>query len=438
VHLSNLERSIKRWRTATSGYEVRARVRGCRRSDGDHASLVRTAFYIFGAVAELIGIVLVAAPDLVPGAVRVAGWARRRSRKIGNQLRRRIGLKPKSTAHGVEVTATARTSATVSAVKSSGAATLEAKVEFLLTRDQEAQRDVNLLGERVDRLESALSRELTSLQHHIEGRIGERLAAAQADYRAARVVGAVSLVVGLALGTSANLMHSGATYKLRPVSIGGLTEWLTALGGLGAFVATVGLAYAAFRQMDKADDQIRAMRDQARIAQEAAREEAAAVARQIAASIAQSEAIRDAARVMVQARVIGHVTGPTMTGPDETWSLGVGETAFQYRLVNEGSGPALNIRHGIELGGNEYEWGGGMETRSLGPGEASPPFNDALGSHRPLTVVVPTSELPERWAVDGYKIWARFDNALGERYETRNPNDPQRRAEFFQVTDGST
>ncbi len=45
---------------------------------------------------------------------------------------------------------------------------------------------------------------------------------------------------------------------------------------LGAFVATIGLAYAAFRQMDKTDDQIRAMQDQVKIAQDAAREEATA------------------------------------------------------------------------------------------------------------------------------------------------------------------
>ncbi len=154
---------------------ARARAEGCRRYGRDHASVVRTAFYIFGALAELMGIVLVASPDRVPGAVRLAGWALIESRKIGYQLRARIRLRPKSTTHSAEVAATAQTSGTVSAIKSSGAKTLEAKVEFLLTRDQEAQRGVTLLSNRLAQLENSVSRELTSLKDHVEGRIGERL-----------------------------------------------------------------------------------------------------------------------------------------------------------------------------------------------------------------------------------------------------------------------
>ncbi|MDQ6804053.1 MAG: hypothetical protein M3065_03590 [Actinomycetota bacterium] len=46
--------------------------------------------------------------------------------------------------------------------------------------------------------------------------------------------------------------------------------------------------------------------------------------------------------------------------------LAEGEVGFTYRLTNERGGIALYIRHGVELAGSEFAFGGGMETRALG------------------------------------------------------------------------
>ena len=51
----------------------------------------------------------------------------------------------------------------------------------------------------------------------------------------------------------------------------------------------------------------------------------------------------------------------TVKGPDTIFEVGPGEVGFRYRLINEGTGVALNIRHGVELCGILREHGDGME-----------------------------------------------------------------------------
>jgi hypothetical protein len=109
---------------------------------------------VLGVVFEFAGIVLLGFPDFVPGAVRLSGWLRRRSRAVENRLRRLLRLPPRPVVHkagadfgvGVELSA--------SAVVGTGATTLEDKVEYLLRRDQDAQREANELARRVARVET--------------------------------------------------------------------------------------------------------------------------------------------------------------------------------------------------------------------------------------------------------------------------------------------
>jgi hypothetical protein len=51
---------------------------------------------------------------------------------------------------------------------------------------------------------------------------------------------------------------------------------------------------------------------------------------------------------------------------------------------------------------NASRWSSWLRVWSLklGPGQASPPFDNSLGSDRPLAVKVPRSELPDRWTID--------------------------------------
>jgi Na+-transporting methylmalonyl-CoA/oxaloacetate decarboxylase gamma subunit len=219
-----------------------------------------------------------------------------------------------------------------------------------------------------------------------------------------------------------------------------LPDWLTAIGGVGAFLATSVLAVVATKQMGKlerqaqaAQDQVRAAQEQVNLMRQTARDDARAVTDQVAASIAQSEAIRDAARVFVQPRVLGYPAGAASRGPDPYGDIGEGEIGFPYRIVNEGGGLALNVQHGIELEGEDYLFGGGMETAALGAGFSSPPPDSDLGGFRPLFVVVREDVLVASWPRRPVRYLARFTNVLGERYETRTPADPTQSHTFKQI-----
>lgn len=203
------------------------------------------------------------------------------------------------------------------------------------------------------------------------------------------------------------------------VPVAALTDWLTAIGGLLVFIATAVLAVLAKLQMD---DSRRASAD-----------EAAAIEKQITASVQQGHAIREAARAQLQPIVFAH--GDQLhRGPDDEYGLPEGMVGFGYRLANEGTGLALNIRHGIEIDGRKvliFEEG---ISRSLRSGEWQPPPDrqDERGIHRvrPLVVACPEHELPEGWGRLTRYYWATFENVFGERFLTRNPSDPARPAEF--------
>lgn len=156
--------------------------------------------------------------------------------------------------------------------------------------------------------------------------------------------------------------------------------------------------------------------------------------RHVEASVAQGAAIREAARAQLQPVVFAH-GDRSYRGPDDEVDLSKGEVGFSYRLANEGTGIALNIRHGIELDGVEYEFGGGMQMRVLRAGERQPPpdYVDDLGHERrfrPLVVPVPESALPKTWGTMVRRYWTRYENVFGEQFETRNPSLPDMPAEF--------
>jgi len=217
-------------------------------------------------------------------------------------------------------------------------------------------------------------------------------------------------------------------------------EWLTAIGGIGAFIATARLAFLARRQMTAAQNQVDVMRDTSKA-------EAAAVEKQITASIAQGEAIREAARAQLQPMVFAHgdcthtyaepADEVVMGRQENEYLLSSGQVGFGYKLANEGTGLALNIRHGVDVGGTRFEYGGGMHWRALRPGE-SQPGQDSLDQGVwirivPLVVVCDERELPPNWEVQPRHYWTEFESVFGERFRTRNPNDPRQPAEFERI-----
>jgi hypothetical protein len=206
---------------------------------------------------------------------------------------------------------------------------------------------------------------------------------------------------------------------------------LAAVGGLLVFAATAVLAWLAKKQMDAA--------------RAASANETKVLKEQIEASIEQGKAIREAARAQLQPMVFAHAddvrtfpdTAVTTLRPHPNeYQLGPGQTGFGYRLKNEGTGIALNIKHGVEVDGHEIAFEGGMRFRALRPGEAQPAFDyvDPLGHfirEIPWVAVADERELPSSWSSRVY--WAQFDNVFGERFETRNPSDPLQAAEFKQI-----
>jgi hypothetical protein len=205
---------------------------------------------------------------------------------------------------------------------------------------------------------------------------------------------------------------------------------------------------ATRQQAEAAEAQVDVMRTDAaaqrehRQAQDALREQEdirrdQAVRDQIAALANITEGTRDAARAEVQPIVFANAHGPGRRGPNDDLDLGEGEIAFAYYLTNEGPGVALNVKHGVKVGGVEYRFGGGMEFRTARPGEVLPPLDDGATEPVPsrfLTVVVPEHELPDDWRTLGRTYWTRFENVFGEQFETRNPDEPRRSATFLRLT----
>ncbi len=238
-----------------------------------------------------------------------------------------------------------------------------------------------------------------------------------------------------------------------------LTDWLQAIGGIGGVATAIVLALLAYFQMRASREQAEATSKQVQLmAAEAeserhhreaedARREAEQSARdravrdQIAAvagiASATREASRDAARAQLQPIVFAHAHGAAVQGPNDELDIGEGEIAFLYYLSNEGTGPALNIKHGVECGGIDYAFGGGMEFRTARAGEFLPPLDTDTTQPVPsrfLPVIVAESALPVRWQTMIRTYWARYENVFGEEFETRNPNDPRQSAAFMRLT----
>jgi Phage integrase family len=113
---------------------------------------MRAFLYVAGAAVELVGIILVASPDLIPQAERISEWIGVRYRRAENAMRAMVGLPRRTKNVQLGVLDEINVAESVSLVKSTGAKTLEEKVEFLVQRDQEAQREVNELRDRREAL----------------------------------------------------------------------------------------------------------------------------------------------------------------------------------------------------------------------------------------------------------------------------------------------
>jgi hypothetical protein len=165
---------------------------------------VKAALYIVGALFELGGIVLIAAPDLVPGALRLAGRANRRWRPIENRIRRVLRLRPRRYVGSATLTGGIEFAGRISAVKGTSATTLEEKVEYLLRRDEEAQRATNEIRDAVADVRVEVARTLDELRDELRAHVAREITASDGAYRTARIAGTIALSLGLLLATLGN------------------------------------------------------------------------------------------------------------------------------------------------------------------------------------------------------------------------------------------
>jgi hypothetical protein len=207
----------------------------------------------------------------------------------------------------------------------------------------------------------------------------------------------------------------------------GITDTdVAALGGLGTLI----LACVAVAQIRESRRQTDAMKDQVTAIKDVADKELAAMREDVQASIEQGHAVREAARAQNQPIVFAHAAG-TVKGPDPIFEVGSDEVGFRYRLINEGTGVALNIRHGVELCGIVREHGDGMEVRSMRPAEQLPETGRTTAVA--FMVVFREDELPADWPKEARAYWASFENVFGESFKTANPHDPHQSAAFMRV-----
>jgi hypothetical protein len=178
----------------------------------DHGA--RGWLYAFGGSAEFFGLLLVAAPELVPilqsiGATAVGGWRSLRAlqREAAARLLRLLGRPPRQHVVVGAGGATARGSVSGSGrVSHSPGATLEGKVDYLLRRDQQVQ-------DALERLHLSLE----AMPGRWEAAIGEASETLRAEHSRAlvqlrerhlqpRLLGILLLAVGVALATAGNLV----------------------------------------------------------------------------------------------------------------------------------------------------------------------------------------------------------------------------------------
>ena len=159
-----------------------------------------------GAGFEFVGIILLAFPDLVPYGIRFSQWQRKHIRTLLDQIRWALG-RPRNLTIEVGSAVAVDLAGRASVMKSASAtATLEQKVEFLLSRDQEAQRDINALQKQIEDIQTESSKRLVQSRHEIETRFAQELKSAQDIHRPLRIWGAMALLFGLACVTYANFI----------------------------------------------------------------------------------------------------------------------------------------------------------------------------------------------------------------------------------------
>lgn len=178
---------------------------------GDHSA--REWLVSFGGSAEVFGLLLVAAPELVPilqgiASAVLGGWRRIRDlmRRAERALRR---LVHRPRAHVVSAGAGIATAGGLGAsgrVSPRRDATLEEKVEFLLRRDENVQDRLEEVNRSLESMPRRWRSDITETSETLRDEHTRALEQLRDRHLKARLMGVALLVVGIGLATAGNLV----------------------------------------------------------------------------------------------------------------------------------------------------------------------------------------------------------------------------------------
>lgn len=207
---------------------------------------------------------------------------------------------------------------------------------------------------------------------------------------------------------------------------------INAVAAIVTAVATIGLAVTAVCQIRAAGRQATAAARQAARALTITRHQAEAAVSQAKAGARQADETREAALRQWQPRVHARFHGLPTHDSD---MVGDDEVDVPVYIINEGTGPAFNVRVAIEVAGHDVDWREAQFWWSVQPREFLPSLEP--DSRQP----VPERQLhigvrAPHWNPDGYSYVTRFDNLFGERFELRDfPPHLRQDAEFRMLDD---
>lgn len=108
---------------------------------------------------------------------------------------------------------------------------------------------------------------------------------------------------------------------------------------------------------------------------------------------------------------------------------GAGYFVVDIRLTNHGEGAAFNVRFGVEFQGVRIPYKhepshhhAGSVYRVLGAGDQLPPNGGSWPLKIDALILMSKRNNPDPTRV----FWARYENAQGKVWETRNPGDPSK------------
>ncbi len=167
---------------------------------------VSHTFVIAGAALQLVGIVAVGSPDIVPYRDRISQALGVAGRRVVDRVRLLL-RRPRGQV--IEVSGIGSASAVGGAsliVSVKADATMEERVEYLLRRDQEAQKKLNEHDGRLRAIEEQVPEQLDELRAETREHVSTSITAAERRYRPLKFAGAIALVVGLGLTTAATFL----------------------------------------------------------------------------------------------------------------------------------------------------------------------------------------------------------------------------------------